>query len=148
MKRTGLLPKIGLVLALSFLGLLAALSFAQYANLRRSAADNFEQTLGINTQLVSLALAQPAYEYNSSMMESLLESFLVNEAIASIEVLDDGGKSLASKSVESRASADNPVREREILHQGEKIGRIVLSFSSQVRRAQEAKMAGQAPFQR
>jgi hypothetical protein len=122
MNKLGLLPKIGLVLAASFLGLLVSLGVFQYANLKGAAAESFEKELGINTQLVALALARPAYEYNTSMIESLLDSFLVNESIASIEVRDDSGKILVRKAVEARASADNTVRERELTYQAKRSG--------------------------
>jgi methyl-accepting chemotaxis protein len=141
--RLRLLPKIGIILASSFLGLLGALGIFQYANLQGAAADSFEKELGINTELVALALARPAYEYNTSMLESLLDSFLVNESIASIEVVDDSGESLVRKAIDARGSADNPVREREIEYQGEKIGRVVLHFSASVRRGLETRMARQ-----
>jgi len=139
-----LLPRIGIVLAVSFLVLLAALGLFQYANLKSAAAKSFEEELGINTQLVALALARPAYEYNISMMESILDSFLSDESIASIEVFDDRGASLVKKAVGTRGSADNATRERNIEHQGESIGKVVLVFSALIRREMETGMVGQA----
>ncbi len=139
-----LLPRIGIVLAVSFLVLLAALGLFQYANLKNAAAKSFEEELGINTQLVALALARPAYEYNISMMESILDSFLSDESIASIEVFDDRGASLVKKAVGTRGSADNATRERDIEHQGESIGKVVLVFSALIRREMETGMVGQA----
>jgi methyl-accepting chemotaxis protein len=143
MKRIGLLPKFGAILAVSFLGLLVPLNLIQYVELRRSEAASFEQELDTNTQLIALALSQPVYEFNSTMIESLLDSFLVNESIASIEVLDDADKNVAEKSVAERAESGNIVRERELLHQGEKIGKIVINFSAKVRDALEARMRKQ-----
>jgi len=139
-----LLPKVGIVLAASFFVLLAALGLFQYANLKAASADSFEDELGINTRLVALALARPAYEYNISMMESLLDSFLANDYIASIEVLDDAGESLVSRAVDSRASEDNAAREGELEYQGEAIGKVAIVFSAQVRREMEARMLAQS----
>ena len=144
MKKSGLLVKIGAILVASFLGLLIPLNLILYSSMRKTASENFEQELGINTQLIALALARPAYEFNTAMIESLLGSFLVNESLASIELIDEGGKTLAKKANESRSSPDNFVREHELLYEGEKIGKIVLAFSAQVRRALENQITRQA----
>ncbi|HUX41397.1 MAG TPA: methyl-accepting chemotaxis protein [Rectinemataceae bacterium] len=147
MKQVGLLPKLGGILGLSFLGFVILLYLLQSSELKGQAAADFEQELSLNTELVSLALAKPVYEFNSSMIDSLLDSFLVNESISSIEVLDDKGKSLAKKSRDAADAASGPLRERVLEYQGEKIGKVALVFSDKVREALAAKIAKQARSQ-
>jgi methyl-accepting chemotaxis protein len=141
MKRIGLLPKFGAILALSFIGLMIPLNILQYADLQRSAVASFEQELEINTELVALALARPVYEFNTTTIESLLDSFLVNESIVSIDVLDDSDKSVVQKSIAGRASSAHLTREHDLSYQGEKIGKVVLTFSVKVRQSLEAGIA-------
>lgn len=147
MKPVGLLPKMGGVLGLSFLGFVILLYLLQSSEMKGQAAVDFEQELSLNTELVSLALAKPVYEFNTSMIDSLLESFLVNESIASIEVLDDKGKSLAKKGRDAQDPANGLLRELALEYQGEKIGKVALVFSDKVREALAAKIAKQARSQ-
>jgi methyl-accepting chemotaxis protein len=129
----GLLLKIGVVLLVSCFGLFIPLSLLQYGGIRSATLAGFDRELEVNSELVSLALAKPAYEFNTSMLGSLLDSFLVNESIASIEVFDDTGKSLAQKAAADRSFADNIVKERLLSYQGEKIGKVSISFSSKAK---------------
>ena len=147
MKPVGLLPKMGGVLGLSFLGFVILLYLLQSSEMKGQAEADFEQELSLNTELVSLALAKPVYEFNTSMIDSLLESFLVNESIASIEVLDDKGKSLAKKGRDAQDPANGLLRELALEYQGEKIGKVALVFSDKVREALAAKIAKQARSQ-
>jgi methyl-accepting chemotaxis protein len=144
MKAFGLLPKIGAILAAAFLGLLVTLNLLQYADMERAAVANFERELEINSQLVALALARPVYEFNTATIDSLLDSFLANDSISAIEVFDDAGKSLAKKAAEGRVSSAGLVRERDLEYQGEKIGKISVAFTAEVRRAMVAQIASRA----
>ncbi len=143
MRNIGLLPKFGAILAASFVGLLLALNLLQYLDLERGAARNFERELAANTQLVALAFAKPVYEFNKPMILTLLDSFLANESIASIQVLDDSGKLVGEKGAEGRATAESLARELVLEYQGEKIGKVVLSFSTSVRQKLESQVGAQ-----
>ncbi len=138
-KALGLLFKIGLVLLVSFFGLMIPLSLMQYAGIQRATLDSFDHELDVNSELICLALARPVYEFNSSMLESLLDSFLVNQSIASIEIFDDTGKSLAKKIEIKRSFADNFSRDKALEYQGEKIGKVSISFSSAAKKALRAQ---------
>ncbi|HET7839370.1 MAG TPA: HAMP domain-containing protein, partial [Rectinemataceae bacterium] len=135
----GLLAKIGGVLLVASFGLMIPLSLLQYAGIQKATLASFDHELDVNTELIGLALAKPVYEFNTAMLGSLLDSFMVNESIASIEVFDDAGKSLAQKIVMARSFADNMDRQRDLEYQGEKIGKVAISFSSRAKDAIRAE---------
>ncbi|OHE62895.1 MAG: hypothetical protein A2001_00385 [Treponema sp. GWC1_61_84] len=129
MPRSGLLLKIGFVVAISLIVLLLPLNVIQYETAKRSSAAEFERDIETYTKFVSRALAKPLYEFNSAMAESLAESFLLNEAIASIEVFDDGEESFVRAAEGTRTSPRNFAREVPVEYEDEIIGKISLEFS-------------------
>lgn len=129
----GLSFKIGGVTALSLLVLFVPLAGIQYFNLKKNALTDFDRQVGVNTQLIALALAKPVYEFNASTTDSVIASFLVNKTIASIEVLDDSGKSFSRKEDESRTAPGNFRREASLVYESENIGKIVIEYSAEMR---------------
>ena len=128
----GLLFKIGSVVALSLVILLTPLVTIQYVNLRRVALEDFDREVGVNTQLIALAMARPVYEFNTSMAESLIDSFLVNQSITGIEVFDDTDTSFVRIFDETRQSGKNFLKVNSLLFEDEEIGRIEIEFSGQM----------------
>ncbi len=143
LRAPGLSFKIGGVVALSLLVLFVPLAGIQYFNLRKNALADFDRQVGVNTQLISLALAKPVYEFNASTTESVIASFLVNKAIAAIEVFDDADQSFARNTDESRTAPGNFRREAPLEYEGENIGKIVIEFSAEMRADLERRTWGQ-----
>jgi len=125
------------------IGLLTILSIIQYQSIQRTSVATFDRELGINTDLVVSALGKPVYEFNVSMIGTLLDSFLVNDSIAAIEVFDDNGKSLAKRAESKRLTSLGMVRERKLLYQEEPIGSVSITFSDSFKEGLDDRVGAQ-----